>query len=243
MQVFIDLPGDLLEPAGRFWSAVTGAEIGAPWPDHEQFRSLEPATASRYVHLQRRGGPPRLHPDLSTPDVDAETARMVGLGATAQTRQRWWQVLTSPGGQEFCLVEATPERSRPGPASWPTGHRSRLSQLTLDVPAPRYEAEWEFWLAATGWRERRGRRREFRWLLPPDSSPLRLLMHRLGDDDTAPAVRGHLDVGSDDVEAEVRRVVELGARVSADRRRDGGSWVVLLDPVGLPFCVTEQPPD
>ncbi|WP_420855842.1 VOC family protein [Thermoactinospora rubra] len=45
--------------------------------------------------------------------------------------------------------------------------------------------------------------------------------------------RVHLDLRSDDLEAEVRRLVELGARELA-RHED---WVVLADPEGNEFCL------
>jgi hypothetical protein len=48
---------------------------------------------------------------------------------------------------------------------------------------------------------------------------------------TAPRV--HLDLHTDDVEAEVARLTALGAHEVA--RFDG--WVVCEDPSGLPFCV------
>jgi len=57
--------------------------------------------------------------------------------------------------------------------------------------------------------------------------PLRLLLQRLGrGDDTA--VRGHLDLACDDVEAEVQRHLTLGARVV----RRTPIWVTLEDPAG-----------
>ena len=50
--------------------------------------------------------------------------------------------------------------------------------------------------------------------------------------------RAHLDPGSDDVEAEVTRLVNLGA----ERVTTGTGWVVMRDPVGLAFCVTANDP-
>jgi predicted enzyme related to lactoylglutathione lyase len=39
-------------------------------------------------------------------------------------------------------------------------------------------------------------------------------------------------------DAEVARLVDLGARIVADRRQpDGGGWVVFADPEGNEFCV------
>lgn len=241
LHAFLDVPAEHADPAARFWAAASGAEIGAPWAEHPEFRSLEPATGSRYLHVQRHSGPPRVHLDLTTPRIETEAARLVALGAVTGARFRWWQVLHSPGGLPFCLVEETPGRSRPEPVRWPGGHRSRVAQLAVDAPADRYDAECAFWAAATGWTERTDRQPEFRRLLPPDSSPLRLLLHRLGERD-AP-VRAHLDIGTDDVDAEVRRVVALDAAITAGPAEHGGSWVTLVDPVGLPFCVTPQPPD
>jgi hypothetical protein len=170
LHAFLDVPAEHAETAARFWAAASGAEIGAPWPEHPEFRSLDPATGSRYLHVQRHSGPPRLHLDLTTPQVDAEAARLVALGAVAQTRFRWWQVLRSPGGLPFCLVEETPVRSRPEPVCWPGGHRSRVARLVVDAPADRYDAECAFWAAATGWSESTNGRPEIRSLRPPDSS-------------------------------------------------------------------------
>lgn len=43
----------------------------------------------------------------------------------------------------------------------------------------------------------------------------------------------HVDIETDNVDAEVRRLEELGGQV-VDRVED---WVVLRDPAGLPVCV------
>lgn len=53
--------------------------------------------------------------------------------------------------------------------------------------------------------------------------------------------RLHLDLGADDMEAEVARLVELGAQVTA--RNSFGEdfhWVVLADPAGNAFCVASE---
>jgi hypothetical protein len=48
-----------------------------------------------------------------------------------------------------------------------------------------------------------------------------------------------LQPGDRDRDAEVDRLVALGATVAGDHRRPGGDgWVVLLDPAGNEFCVT-----
>ena len=242
LHAFLDVPAELAEPTARFWAAASGARIGAPWPEHPEFRSLEPATGSRYLHVQRHGGPPRVHLDLTTPDVDAETARLVALGATAGTRERWWQVLSSPGGLPFCLVEETPGRSRPEPVRWPGGHHSRVAPARPDVPADRYRrGEWRVLAAATGWR--RAHR-------PATGVPLAAAPGRLArcgcwcTGSTTARTRGRADPRPPGHRAPTTSTARgapgwsrLGARPPVIRDRRGGSWVRLADPDGLPFRV------
>lgn len=47
----------------------------------------------------------------------------------------------------------------------------------------------------------------------------------------------HLDLAADDVEAAADRCVELGA-ARADPQ-PGETWIVLIDPAGHPFCLTD----
>jgi hypothetical protein len=123
---------------------------------------------------------------------------------------------------------------------WPAGHRSRLVQLCVDSPAELHDAEVAFWRAATGWRYEMSVLEEFGGkLFPPAPAPVRLLFQRLGADDRATASRVHVDLGTDDIPAEVDRLEAFGAQ----RRYEGDGWVQLVDPSGMPFCVTRIPPD
>lgn len=79
---------------------------------------------------------------------------------------------------------------------------------------------------------------EFHWLVHRAESPLQLLFQRLGDDDAAVRARAHFDLGTDDLDGEVDRVRTLGAQLLWS----GDGFVVLQDPVGLPFCVTGTRP-
>ncbi|MBJ2122482.1 hypothetical protein I6N91_15990 [Arthrobacter sp. MSA 4-2] len=49
----------------------------------------------------------------------------------------------------------------------------------------------------------------------------------------AAAARLHLDIETDDVDAEIQRLVTLGAEIVGE----GRAWVVLKDPAGLLFGV------
>ena len=49
--------------------------------------------------------------------------------------------------------------------------------------------------------------------------------------------RTHLDLDAEDREAEVARLVELGATVIHDKDEWGTRWTTLADPAGNEFCV------
>lgn len=58
-----------------------------------------------------------------------------------------------------------------------------------------------------------------------------------------PVGRIHLDLAPTDVsrDEEIARVLDLGAREVADRRRpDGSGWMVLEDPMGNRFCIVRS---
>jgi hypothetical protein len=77
-------------------------------------------------------------------------------------------------------------------------------------------------------------------LVPPDGSGPRLLFQRQAKtaSDSMPI---HLDIGTDDREAEVERLTSLGARVRETKTWRVGTheetWTVMEDPEGNGFCV------
>jgi predicted enzyme related to lactoylglutathione lyase len=238
MHAFVDVPAEQVACAQAFWSAVTGWPAGHPWSGHQEFASLVPPDGTAYVHVQSIGGPPRVHLDLLG-HVDRDTPRLEELGATRGPTRDWWQVMSSPAGLPFCLCDERWPHHRPGAVSFPDGHRSRVVQLCVDVPADHYDAEFAFWRAATGWADEAVDAPEFQRLVHRAESPLQLLVQRLGPDDGAAQARAHLDLGTDDIAAEIARVEALGAHVL----RHGDGFVALQGPGGLPFCVTANHPD
>jgi hypothetical protein len=125
----------------------------------------------------------------------------------------------------------------PPAVGWPEGRRSRLVQICLDSPPELHETEVAFWREATGWRWAPGNEPPFAGKLYGDTS-VQLLLQELGPDDGATATRAHIDLGTDDREAEAARLVALGA----ERRWDGSGWIALADPNGMLFCATGNPP-
>ena len=242
VHVFIDVPVERAQDTERFWSAVTGWPTGRRWDHHPEFVTLEPPSGAAYTHVQTIGGPPRVHLDLvaePSTSVEHERDRMKELGAAVGDRHPWWQVMWSPTGLPFCLTEEHEPLVAPVAGVWPSGHRSRLAQLCIDVPHDDYSTELTFWSQVTGWRRGASQRPEFDFLYPPKGCPVQLLMQRLGATDDATAIRAHIDLGTDDVDAEVGRLGDLGSKELARV----GSWRVMSDPAtGLPYCVTRQRP-
>jgi hypothetical protein len=246
LDVFLDVPGPVAADVRAFWSAVTGWTESSPRGDRGQFRSLLPPAGRACLRVQELAEGPRVHVDLMSHDQVGDGSRLERLGATRVMTIDDMPILRSPAGQLLCLVrddEPRPPVPRASRATvWPDGHRSRVTHVCLDVAPEAYDAELAFWTAATGWGPGPASRPEYAFLTPPDPTsdtapPLRLLLQRL--EQPGEASRAHLDIGTDDIAAEVRRLLGLGAV-------DVGpvaTWHVLRDPVvGWPFCVTNQVP-
>jgi hypothetical protein len=108
-------------------------------------------------------------------------------------------------------------------------HYSRISQIVIDVPSGVHDREVEFWQAATGSTLKRHERfPEFHTTMLPGED-MGLLIQHLREGGS----RVHLDIHTDDVEAEVARLESLGAQ----RVQRVSHWWVMRDPAGLPFCV------
>ncbi|MEP7312853.1 MAG: VOC family protein [Pseudomonadota bacterium] len=108
-------------------------------------------------------------------------------------------------------------------------HRSKLAGFIIDCRTDDLEGAATFWGAALG----------LTVTGEADSDPgYRHLQNAPGDmhievQQVSHESRLHLDIESDDIEAEVRRLEALGAkRISAIKR-----WVVMEAPTGQRFCV------
>ena len=116
-------------------------------------------------------------------------------------------------------------------------HKSRLATIVIDCQSEDLDAAAAFWSQALGrpahpvpppndtrYRELKGPRAEATMLVQAVDHPSRV----------------HLDIETDDVEAEVRRLEALGATRVAQVKR----WWVMQAPTGQRFCVVPpQRPD
>jgi predicted enzyme related to lactoylglutathione lyase len=109
---------------------------------------------------------------------------------------------------------------------------SRWEQIVVDAEDPARLARW--WAAALGYVivtdspdevEIRRSADELPGLLFTGAPEAKTVKNRL-----------HIDLRPDDQEAEVERLVDMGARL-ADIGQHDVSWVVLADPEGNEFCV------
>lgn len=237
LHVVLDVPGDQLPATADFWSRALGWPTGDPWAGHPELRSFVPATGDAYMHLQSIDGPPRVHVDLESEEPDRTVAEAVDMGAVVVAENDIWRTLRSPGGLPFCVLRAA-EHEPPPPLSLPDGHRVRMVQVCVDSPKGVHDAEVAFWRALLPGRWVPSEAPEFAGKWHDDAgSPVQLLFQGLDEEDGP--VRAHLDLGTDDLPAERRRLLEVGATdVGAGR----GGWHVLRDVNDLLFCVTANSP-
>lgn len=111
-------------------------------------------------------------------------------------------------------------------------HRILLRTIVIDVPSEVHDSARAFWSTAMAAEAHQGvNYPEDHWFEHPAAS-VKMLLQDIG---STPA-RFHLDIETDDVEAEVARLIAAGAS-EVDRQ---GNWVVLRDPAGLLFCVVPE---
>ena len=118
-----------------------------------------------------------------------------------------------------------------GGVAWP----SRWEQIVVDAEDPARLARW--WAEALGYRSCTRSPTRSRSGGTPDEMPG--LLFTPGAGGKTVKNRLHIDLRPDDQEAEVERLVDMGARPVDIGQHDVG-WVVLADPEGNEFCVLSQ---
>lgn len=104
-------------------------------------------------------------------------------------------------------------------------HRSRLCAVLFDARASDFDRVTDFWSAAL----QRDIKRESSGRYATLEGEIAVLVQN-----TIPGREGmHIDIETDDVDAEVARLEELGAH----KREKVKNWWVMLAPDGQPFCV------
>ena len=75
-----------------------------PVPGEEQFTSLPGAVPGLITAVQAVDDAPRYHLDFETDDLDAETHRLIDLGAVERSRWLDCRILEVPGGHLVCVI-------------------------------------------------------------------------------------------------------------------------------------------
>ncbi len=118
--VLLDTPEAEAARATAFWSAALGV-TAEPFPPEPQFTTLHEALPGLVTAVQAVDDAPRIHLDIETDDVEAETTRLLALGAEQVSRWQECRVLRVPGGHLVCVlpVESDPEAFRAQANVWP----------------------------------------------------------------------------------------------------------------------------
>ena len=90
-------------------------------PAEPEFTVLDDALPGLATVVQAIDDAPRYHLDIETDDVEAETARLLALGAVQVAQWLECHVLRAPGGHLVCVI---PVHSDPGEfkaqaSTWP----------------------------------------------------------------------------------------------------------------------------
>jgi len=170
----------------------------------------------------------RVHLDWSVADRQAEVHRLLGLGAT----RLWdvqekvgdddmeWTTLADPEGNEFCVIHS----DRPSAL--------RLATVVIDSDDPHRVGR--FWETALERELVQVEPQRDYWL--PGDPPLTFV--KVPEAKTTKN-RVHLDWYAPDREAEVQRLIALGATRLWDVENEDFEWTTLADLEGNEFCVVQ----
>ena len=229
----------------EFWAAVLdGYEVE---PSGDAYFARGDGT-SLFFHERQKSPTIELpiHLDVNVPDWRAELERLLALGATlVETKTQevgqfseTWTVMRDPEGNGFCIQ------------SPPQTNARLVGNVTFSCAEPKQLGS--FWAGALGWpaepvdpafiqqmldaaMDERETGSLYALRETPTSRPRFLFQRR---EKSRPASYPiHLDFLTDDREAELVRLQELGATVEETKSSGDTTWTVMRDPESNPFCV------
>jgi predicted enzyme related to lactoylglutathione lyase len=238
-----DDPGRVSE----FWAALLGYEraaAGSSWlatdPRGEDVSLLFNEMAkSETIEVP-------IHLDINVPDREAALDRVLQLGGSLVMTKSFeigelgdsTTIMRDPEGNGFCLEDP------------PNTERAYIWNVTFACAEPRELGR--FWALALGWPDENIDESIFRTfraagvgepdisgfhlVKAPNGSRPRFYFHRR-EKSRPESYPMHLDLATDDREAEVERLVQAGASVVETKQGTNLTFTILRDPEGNPFCV------
>jgi len=238
-----DDPGRVSE----FWAALLGYErtaAGSSWlatdPQGEDVTLL----FNKMPKSQTLEVP--IHLDINVPDREAALDRVLQLGGSLVVTKSFeigalgdsTTIMRDPEGNGFCLEDP------------PNTERAHIWNVTFACAEPRELGR--FWAFALGWLDedidesifqifRDAGVGEpdisgFHLVKAPDGGRPRFYFQRR-EKSRPESYPMHLDLATDDREAEVERLVRAGASVVETKQGTNVTFTILRDPEGNPFCV------
>lgn len=108
--IVVDVPDPDHDRELDFWRSA----VGEPFPEitgEPEYHWAQLHGQQAWMLVQRTGGgPARVHVDFHTDDLEAEVARLEGLGAERVEKVKFWWVMRDPAGLVFCVVPDPPGR-------------------------------------------------------------------------------------------------------------------------------------
>jgi predicted enzyme related to lactoylglutathione lyase len=223
----------------RWWAAALGWEIS--YENNHESDVMPPGDqrAPGQIELcfgaggDHKASKNRIHLDLASDSKEhqaAQVERLLSLGARpadiGQDASVPWVVLADPEGNEFCVLDPRSQYR----------HTGAIAAVVIDTIDPASLAS--FWASATGWPAVAAA--EGLVSLQPPVAGLPFVEFIRSSSPKVVKDRLHLDVApfaDDDRDAEVQRLVAIGARPLDIGQEPGVSWVVLADPEDNEFCV------
>jgi Glyoxalase-like domain len=103
-KVVVDVPADSHAAELSFWQDALGQKLTQSADDPEYHGVDLPGLEFRFLLQRLDEGAPRVHLDVHTDDLDAEVARLEGLGARRVRLVRGLWIMADPAGLPFCVI-------------------------------------------------------------------------------------------------------------------------------------------
>ena len=107
LKVVIDAPPEVHGRELAFWEGALGQELPEVYSGEYHGAFLHGIDLMMLMQRLEAGGP-RVHLDIHTDDLEAEVARLEGLGAERVQKVEGWWVMRDPAGLVFCVLPESP---------------------------------------------------------------------------------------------------------------------------------------